>query len=116
MNLWVEFGRKQWTGVKGILEWVGLGCSWLSEGDRSSFGWWKGWLLGELGGVIGRGSEAEKGGGLLEKKEGVLLNSEGGIGERIAGGRPWNWALSLRDAQAHSQALSLGLFSLGIGG
>ena len=25
VDFWVEFGKKWWTGVKGILEWVVLG-------------------------------------------------------------------------------------------
>ena len=81
----VEFGRDQWAGVKGILEWVVL----VFVGDQRVFQvdfwggfsggmvrkWWEGiaGFLGELGGAIGREIEAWKGNGLLEKKEGVLL-------------------------------------------
>ena len=75
--------------------------------------WWGGIarFLGELGGSTGRAIGAWKGAGLLEKKEEVLLNSEERIGERIAGGRPWNWALSPGCQSTPSGSLSRTLLS-----
>ena len=77
-----------------------MGCSWLSEGDQGSFGWWKGcrmvkgngWLLGELGGVIGRRMMAGKDAGLLGKKEEDFLK----IPEEKGGGLGVENALGLR--------------------
>ena len=59
----------------------------------------EGQVLGEIGEVTGRSSEAWSGSGLLEKGEEVLLKVSEWKWEMVAEGRLGNWGLSLRDAK-----------------
>ena len=73
-------------------------------------------MLGEFGGLIGRGMKAWSGVGLLKKEEKDLLKIEEGIGEGSDVGFLSGMEASLRDAR-NSLRLSLtALSSLGIEG
>ena len=66
-----------------------------------------GWLLGEFGGTIGRGSEAWSGVGLLKEEEKNLLGISEGKGEGFGWGMLWNGGLSPGCQEGHSGSLLL---------
>ena len=78
---------------EGSWYWLQVEFRVMFRGCFSGFVWWKGsgivedegWLLGEFGGAIGRGSKAWSGVGLLEKKGEDLLWISDEKGEELGG-------------------------------